>query len=72
MRPWKAFRKWRTFFPFSPFPAARFLRTFQSKAVFSEFSMPSEPPSTKNMWSACEAGIASVAKVSTKRAKCSV
>ncbi len=58
--------------PFSPLPRARFLRIFQSKAVFSVFSIASVPPSTKNMWSEWEGGTARAEKVSTKRAKCSV
>ena len=58
--------------PFSPLPRARFLRTFQSKAVFRVFSIASVPPSTKNMWSLWVFGTASVENVSTKRAKCSV
>ena len=36
--------------PFSPRPAARFLRTFQSNAALSAFSTAMAPPSTKKRW----------------------
>ena len=53
--------------PFSPLPAARFLRTFQSKAVLSAFSTASAPPVMKNRCG-MSAGLAMRAKVSTNSA----
>ncbi len=45
-----------TRWPISPRPAARFLRTFQSKAALRAFSTASAPPSMKNMWRSSGAG----------------
>ena len=49
-------------------PLRKFLRTFQSKAVFTAFSMPSAPPSMKNMCLLRDGGTARRANVSTNSA----
>ena len=53
--------------PRSPFPAARFFRTFQSNAVLSAFPTATPPPAMKKVCGRLP-GIAIREKVSTNRA----